>query len=115
MISPGASRYVKHHFKDVINRMYGMYIFQENYDLQGLKVASVSLPWPPFLIIGGCDDEGWNCEQNSGFLMDLFGYQEKLLNFSLVSTMEEDEDWGVYPKSGPHDLSGTWGGVMGKV
>ena len=27
----------------------------------------------------------------------------------------QNNDWGTSPKSGPYNLSGTWGGVMGDV
>ena len=54
------------------------------------------------------------CE-NEGYLIDLSKMAENLFNFTLVSLRDPDNDWGVTPKSGPYNRSGTWGGVMGGV
>ena len=36
-------------------------------------------------------------------------------NFTIVSDRDPNGDWGVAPKSGPFNINGTWGGVMGAV
>jgi hypothetical protein len=36
-------------------------------------------------------------------------------NFSYESHKKMDGDWGTLPKSGPYNLSGEWGGIMGSV
>ena len=59
-------------------------------------------------------DDGMTCE-NEGYLIDLSKMAENLFNFTLVSLRDPDNDWGVTPKSGPYNRSGTWGGVMGGV
>ena len=33
--------------------------------------------------------------------------------FTWQTLQPPDGDWGVFPKSGPYNLSGTWGGVIG--
>lgn len=36
-----------------------------------------------------------------------------VLNY--LQPKDPNDDWGVRPKSGPYNLSGTWSGVMGDV
>ena len=36
-------------------------------------------------------------------------------NFTWETLHEPDNNWGVFPKSGSYNLSGTWHGVMGGV
>ena len=40
---------------------------------------------------------------------------QRLFNFTYASYKDPNDDWGLGPKSGPFNLSGTWGGVMGGV
>jgi hypothetical protein len=39
----------------------------------------------------------------------------RMYNFTFVSDRDVAGDWGTLPKSGPMNLSGEWGGVMGGV
>ncbi len=92
-----------------------MLSLQEDYDLQGLNVTSIALNWAPYLTIEDCDEQGTNCVKNFGALIDLARIVGRMFNLSVISTRDPDGDWGVYPKSGPHDYTGEWGGVMGKA
>ncbi len=80
-----------------------------------MNVTSVSLTWKPFLTIADCDEEGQNCEHNFGLLPDIAKFLSRLSNFSVISNREPNGDWGISPKNGSHDFSGTWDGVMGQV
>ena len=39
----------------------------------------------------------------------------QMFNFTYISLRDANNDWGIKPKSGPFNRSGTWGGVMGGV
>ncbi len=103
-----------------------------------MNVTSVSLTWAPYLTIGDCDDIGHNCKQvgcnlhnthardhnhinggniqNFGANVDTFTILGGMFNFSGFSTMDPNNDWGVYQKSGAGNLShGVYAGAMGDV
>ena len=61
-----------------------------------------------------CDNDSGHCKA-SGLLQDMGLLLAKRLNFTLEHVWQEDGDWGVQPKSGPYNMSGEWGGVMGGV
>ena len=86
----------------------------ETYDLGGIQVQSMSLPWSPYLIQGNCKGDGMTCH-NEGYLIDIVEMASMLFNFTYVSLRDPDNDWGVTQKSGPYNRSGVWGGVMGGV
>merc|ERR1712154_345821 len=88
---------------------------KEEYDLNGLKVRATSLTWAPFLTIDDCNDEGLECAQYYGYLKDYMDAMATELNFTYDTYKDLNNDWGTSPKSGPYNLSGTWGGVMGDV
>ena len=87
---------------------------EPDFDMGGLQIRSMSLPWAPYLMQTDCDERGKNCH-NEGYLIDYTTLAARLFNFTFVSERDPDGDWGVTPKSGPYNLSGTWGGVMGAV
>ena len=87
----------------------------EAFDLGGLEITSTSLTHPPYLTIDDCNDLGLECQQNYGYLIDYMDILAKKFNFTYVSRKDVDNDWGVTPKAGPFNTSGTWGGVMGDV
>ena len=90
-------------------------MIQESYDLQGMAVISTSMDWTPYLQFDSCEDTlGQNCV-TSGFLMDLVTVLARRYNFTITSTRDPDLNWGLSPISGPFNLSGEWGGVMGDV
>ena len=91
-------------------------LLRESYDLGGLQIRSISLPWAPYLMQTNCIDEGdsQKCE-NHGYLIDFMEMTRQIYNFTYISLKDINDDWGLSPKSGPFNLSGTWSGVMGNV
>ena len=85
----------------------------ENYDLQGIQVRSVDCSWPPFFYTERCPNN-LSCKP-VGYLSDYIYILEKMFNFEWVSTLDPNDDWGTTPKSGPANLSGVWGGIVGSV
>ena len=57
----------------------------EDLNLNGLKISSISLSWPPFLTIDGCDEKGTNCKNHFGYLVDYLDALAKDLNFTYDS------------------------------
>ena len=88
---------------------------RKSFDLAGLQVTSTTLTWAPFLTINDCNHLGLECDANHGYLRDYFDLLGRWFNFTVVYHKDQDDDWGLLPKSGPFNLSGTWGGVMGDV
>ncbi len=43
-------------------------LMKENYNLQGLKVRSVTGDWAPFYTFEGCDETGTRCEKHIGII-----------------------------------------------
>ena len=87
----------------------------EDYNLQGSKIFSNTLPWAPYFMMEECDENGKNCK-NSGFLADYMDSLGFVLNFTWESHQPADGNgWGVTPLDGPFNKSGTWGGAMGSV
>ena len=86
----------------------------ENYNLEGNMIYSNTLPWAPYFLMEGCDENGRNCI-NSGFLADFMDALGLVLNFTWVSHQPPDGSWGVTPLDGIFNRSGTWGGAMGSV
>ena len=93
----------------------GSHLISEQYDLNGLTIHSISGSWAPYMIIDKCDEQGKHCNFNSGYLVDFMNIMAEKFNFSYESVKEPNGDWGTVPKSGPLNLSGEWGGVMGNV
>ena len=93
-------------------------LMRESYDLSGLQIRSIALPWAPYLMMTDCknnnDGDPQECT-NDGYLVDFMDMAQQLFNFTYVSLKEPNGDWGLNPKSGPYNLSGTWGGVLGGV
>ena len=87
----------------------------ERFDLQNLTVRSTSLTWTPYLVIDDCNEFGLECKKNYGYLIDYMDLLAGRYNFTYISQKNIDNDWGALPKSGPFNISGTWGGVMGDV
>ena len=87
----------------------------EDFNLENLELRSTSLTWFPYLIIEDCNKKGLDCKENYGFLIDYMELLAKKFNFTYISQKNMEDDWGVLPKSGPFNMNGTWGGVMGDV
>ena len=86
----------------------------ENYNLEGNTIYSNTLPWAPYFLMEGCDENGRNCI-NTGFLADFMDALGRVLNFTWISHQPPDGSWGVTPLDGIFNRSGTWGGAMGSV
>ena len=91
------------------------FLVLESYNLHGLHIRSTTLTWAPFLTIDDCNMKGLECKTNYGYLKDYMDLLGSKFNFTYVSHRNTENDWGVIPKKGPHNISGTWGGVMGDV
>ena len=107
---------VKNVFFPVINPLRfddQQYIIEE-YDMQGMTIRSMTLDWEPFLKQGNCDRFGEKCEA-TGVLRDMIGLMEDYYNFTMEYTMDLDGNWGTTPEELPANVSGKWGGVIGKT
>jgi hypothetical protein len=80
-------------------------------DMEGIHLTCLTLSWPPYVDLLDCND---GCT-SVGYLPDLFNLLGERLNFTWHCDAEPNEDWGVVPVSGPANISGVWGGVVGKV
>ena len=58
---------------------------------------------------------GKRCKIVEGVGPDFLNAQALKFNYTWKTTKPPDNNWGVFPKSGPFNLSGTWHGVMGGV
>ena len=85
------------------------------YDMDGIHLKCLTLPWPPYIDLIDCNSStSYECN-SIGYLPDIFRILENRLNFTWHCDAEPNNDWGVIPISGPANLSGSWGGVVGKV
>jgi hypothetical protein len=86
----------------------------EDYDLNGLTVNTIGLNITPYLTLEDCDQNGRKCRSN-GYMKQYTDVLAKQFNFTNESHKEVNDDWGVLPKSEPHNRSSEWGGVLGDV
>ena len=87
----------------------------EKYDMQGLHVKCSTLSWAPYLSLYDCNEEtGKDCK-STGYIADIMNLLGSSQNFTWHCDAEPNNDWGVTPKSGPSNVNGTWGGVVGDV
>ena len=85
------------------------------YDMEGIHLKCLTLPWPPHINLINCNSStSYECN-SIGYLPDIFRILEKRLNFTWHCDAEPNNDWGVIPISSPANVSGLWGGVVGKV
>ena len=96
------------------------YRMRENYNLGGLEVRSISLPWPPYLMLSDCKAETLHCH-SEGYLVDFMDMAKAVFNFTYISCKEPNDDWGLAPKAsaaaeGPLlNRGANWSGVVGNV
>jgi hypothetical protein len=86
----------------------------KDYDLNGLIIYSISDSWAPFLTYKDCNKDGTVCN-TYGYLKDYADMIATQFNFSYESHRQMDGDWGTLPKSGPNNITGEWGGMLGSV
>ena len=100
----------------VFNQPNGIII--EHHDLQGLHLKDMTLSWAPFYTVSNCKEGNHpngpnkNCK-TEGYLDDTMKLFSKSLNFTWESYNEPENNWGTVPISGPANVSGAWGGVVG--
>ena len=82
---------------------------KEEYDLQGLHLTSISLPWFPYFHLYNCNDKGMDCE-SAGYLKQFMDSLGTLMNFTWESHKEINNDWGLVQQD-----DGSWNGVTGHV
>ena len=95
-------------------------VISKTFNLQGMRIASISDTWTPYMILGDCyedDSEKEACEAPTyGLMMDACQLIAQKFNFTIVSFKRKDGKWGTLPEEGtPFNMSGTWVGVMGDV
>jgi hypothetical protein len=86
----------------------------EDFDLNGLTVSTIGLNYAPYITFEDCDQTGRKC-RSDGYLKQYTDILAKQFNFTYVSNKDVNDDWGLFPKSGPYNRSGEWGGVFGDV
>ena len=80
-----------------------------------MHIPCLTLSWMPYIDLIECNpDNGQNC-LSVGYLADVWNLLGKRLNFTWHCDADPNSDWGVIPVSGPANVSGKWGGVVGKV
>jgi hypothetical protein len=86
----------------------------EDYDLNGLTVNTIGLNYAPYFTLKNCDQNGRKC-RSTGYMKPYMDVLAQQFNFTYESHKDANDDWGAFPKSGPYNRSGEWGGVFGDV
>ena len=86
-----------------------------SYDLQGIHITCSTLSWAPYLSLFDCNESNGKSCKSEGYLADLVNMMGNQQNFTWHCDAEPNNDWGTAPKSGPANVNGTWGGVLGDV
>ena len=86
-----------------------------SYDLQGIHITCSTLSWAPYLSLFDCNESDGKSCKSEGYLADLVDMMGNQQNFTWHCDAEANNDWGTAPKSGPANMNGTWGGVLGDV
>ena len=82
---------------------------KEEYDLQGLHLTSMSLPWFPYFHLYDCDELGMGCK-SAGYLKTFMDNLGTLMNFTWESHKEINDNWGLVRQA-----DGIWDGVVGHI
>ena len=90
-------------------------MISEEVNLNGLRVTSATISWPPLYTINNCDQNNYKCATGYGYLGDYMDMLARRYNFTYISYKDPNDDWGTVPRDGIYNLSGTWSGVMGDV
>ena len=86
-----------------------------SYDLQGIHIKCSTLSWAPYLSLFDCNENDGKSCKSEGYLADLVDMMGSQQNFTWHCDAEPNNDWGTAPKSGPANVNGSWGGVLGDV
>ena len=95
-----------------VDKMTDRYI--ENYDLQGIQMTTLTLPFYPYLEIFRCQTNKTSC-QTQGALHDAFQILQAMFNFTL--RVDQEDNWGSVPQNGSYEegnpvFTGAMGGVI---
>ena len=74
---------------DKLKFLNGSNTILEDYNLKGLKLTSISLPWMPFFTLEECDVNGTNCGIEKGYIKDYMEALSKDLNFTYNAYLEQ--------------------------
>ena len=86
--------------------------YDNDINLQGIHIPIITGEWKPYVKIDNCNQIGTK-HDIKGFAVDIMDGAADYMNFTWNA--EISDDWGMTPKSGPFNMSGEWGGVMGNV
>ena len=53
--------------------------------------------------------------KTTGYMAELMRHMQIMYNFKWQATKDPSGSWGVVPLSGPANVSGTWGGIIGSL
>lgn len=83
-------------------------------NLEGLHIKCLTLSWAPYLSLSDCDENNKNCK-SIGYFADLMNIAANHLNFTWDCDKQPENNWGIIQVSGPSNVSGTWGGIIGDI
>ena len=61
-----------------------------------------------------CREDLTGCK-TTGYLAELMEHMQIMYNFKWEATKDLNGSWGTVPLSGPANVSGTWGGIIGSL
>ena len=85
-----------------------------NYDLQGLRIESMTGTWEPYLYLYGCTDEQKHCK-SEGYLADVMDTMGNMMNFTWVAHGRKDKNWGTVRLPTSLNSSRMWSGMLGDI
>ena len=91
---------------------------KEDYNLQGLKILSTTVSWPPYIYLNEeCKQQKFdpNACKPFGHLVDVINAISRVTNLTWECHADPFDNYGTAPISGPANTSGEWGGVVGNV
>ena len=86
----------------------------EQYNLHGLEIINIMLPWMPEGDIGDCNVRSEHCKKVGGIYPNILRVALDVINATVNYRRDPDNDWGLEPEVDDwHNR--TWKGVMGSV
>ena len=93
---------------------FGRVVFEKN--LHGVHINCSTVSWAPYFELTGCKGENETNCKGVGYLADIMNILGNRFNFTWSCDKEPNRFWGNNePISGPRNISGSWGGIMGNV
>ncbi len=90
-------------------------LVKEAYNLLGMRIASISYPWPPYVPCSDYHAVTNDCKSISGALVDLIDNLASMINFTFISHIRQDGNWGVIPQASSRNGTRAWDGIIGDV